>query len=204
MPFGLVCRYQLIKITVNAQINGADTFKSNVIIDILNKAIKDKNKSELKCLYLNMDVREKKIFSDGMGYFPMQQDTILINDTSTENLISSSLVLSGLLVQLIKVSDIGKINRKELLAYILNFKDKKPIDNRLTVYVEIGQPIDGWDIVGILRNNYWLKKYGKDTSGIREAVLYLPVVLAYYNYRTNVLNERLIYKFIGSTSLYIE
>lgn len=106
---------------------------------------------------------------------------------------------------------IGKVNRR-LLIEDLHIETIQN-DGTSASYIEVLQPIDGWDIFEIIENSYWRKRYKKETTGIiLHSTLYMPVIyvpdivekgttiLFYlYAYQITNIDGRLKFKFLNRT-----
>lgn len=200
-----------------------DSVKPNIIYAVIKNISSDlltKNKS--KKLYCQIDVKQKMINGNGTDFNPEYQDTIFTIDTVQINLLAKKLtdLLKNISVELNEQSDIGKINRRNFIDNNVvrdksnNNNNARPKEN---VYVNIKEPIDGWDIIQVLFNNFSKKTYGADINPCLTSNLYLPVIISYvekegkavtqyflYNYAIGInQKEGFYYKYVARTKLNI-
>lgn len=184
-----------------------DSVKPNIIYTVIKTVSSDLfSKIKFKKLYCQVDIKQRMISGDGIGYNPEFQDTIYTIDTMQLDLLSKKLKnsLKRITLETLHQADLGKINRRNFIGVNVeldkgnNYLNTKPKER---LYINIKEPIDGWDVIQVIYNNFLKKRYESEINPCLTSNLYLPVIISYVEREGKVINQYFLYNYaVGISS----
>ncbi len=151
-----------------------------------------------KKVYCQINLKEKYIYGHGIDFSPEIQDTSYTTETSliskVKDLVSDSFKNKSL--DIFGDENMGKINRSEFLYNHLAIDSNKVFKSRERLYMYISEPIDGWDFIKVISNNFYKKIAGVESNPILKSNVYYPIVISYVGVDGKIIIEHWLYNFI--------